>query len=135
MQYAIIEFGGKQHKVTAGAKINIEHQYKPEIKVLSFNDGAEMVFGAPYLSDIDVELERINDYLSDKVRVGRFKSKSRYRKLKGHRQPMSEFVVKSISAKSAKKQVVADTKNEVVKEEKKTTKKSSAGRAVKTNGA
>lgn len=102
MMYAIIKIGGKQLKIQEGDTIKLERQENLETEVIYFSDGKEVFIGTPVLNDVHVILEKIEDRLDTKIQVNRFKSKSRYRKSKGFRQPISILKVKSIS-KGAKK--------------------------------
>lgn len=117
-KFAVIQLGGKQFKVTRGTFFEIERQGKLDIKVLSYFDGKKMEIGEPYLKNIEVKAKVREEKLGDKVNVMRFKSKSRYRKKKGHRQPLSIIEIIFIGKKTTKK---AETKKEEPK--KKVTKK------------
>ncbi len=102
MTYAVIRLGGKQFKVQEGEKIELERQENAKAEVLLFSDGDNVYLGKPILSDYEVLLKEVEQKRGKKVRVGRFKSKSRYRKIKGHRQPLSVFEVGKMGKKSDK---------------------------------
>ena len=104
MTYAVIETGGKQYFVSPGLKLKIEKL--PESKgLISFNkvlfviDGNDVYIGKPYLENAAVLAERIGNLKSKKVIVFRYHSKTRYRKKKGHRQPLTEILVKDVKIK------------------------------------
>lgn len=101
MKYAIIALGGKQFIVEEGLDIRLERQGNPEAQVLFYKDEKDTLVGTPVLKDIKVELSKVKDY-EEKTDILRFKSKSRYRRRKGHKQPMSILRVESIAAKTSK---------------------------------
>ena len=75
-----------------------------------------MLIGTPIVEEYIVKLNKIDDSRGRKISIGRFKSKSRYRKITGHKQPLSTFEVVSISKKSKGTKVVEE--KPAVKEEK-----------------
>jgi large subunit ribosomal protein L21 len=94
MKYAIIELAGRQFMVKEGDTLEVTRQADLSCKTLFYKNEGDVKIGAPYLEDILVVLEKIEDKKDDKVVVARYKSKSRYRRKRGHRQPIS--VVKVI---------------------------------------
>lgn len=99
MKFAVIETGGKQYKVTAGQKLQVEKiPGEPGIsvsfdRVLLTADGGEASIGAPYLKGATVEAEILRQGRGEKKIVFRFHSKTRYRKKKGHRQHFTEVQI------------------------------------------
>lgn len=116
--YAVIQVGSRQYIVDEGTTLEVERQSNPEkIEVLMFSDGDKKYIGEPVLKDVKVVVEDVEDFKAKKIRVGRFKSKSRYRKVNGHRQPMTKLKIKSIEMISPKKAL--KTEEKVEKSEKK----------------
>lgn len=101
-KFAIIETGGKQYKVELGTKIKVEKldtQKGEKLsldKVLLIADGDTVEIGTPYIKDAAIEAEVVDAGKADKKIVFRYHSKTRYRKLKGHRQPFTEVKVKKV---------------------------------------
>lgn len=101
--YAVIEIGAKQFLVKKGDKITADKvSVKPgEIlkvsEVLLTHDGKETKIGQPYLEKVTVELVLESVGRGEKVRVAKFKAKSRSRKVIGHRQAESYLTVKEIN--------------------------------------
>ncbi|MBD3366225.1 50S ribosomal protein L21 [candidate division WWE3 bacterium] len=95
MKYAIIAVGGKQFIVEEGLEFRLERQDNPKAEVLYYKDGRTTQIGAPILENVEVKLSKVEDY-TKKTDIFRFKSKSRYRRRKGHKQPMSVLKVDSI---------------------------------------
>lgn len=103
MQFAVIETGGKQYRVSEGSAIRIEKL--PNVKegsavafdkVLLTDDGAKTVVGAPYISGVSVKGKVIEEGRNKKIEVIKYKAKSRYFKLRGHRQPFMKVRITSI---------------------------------------
>jgi large subunit ribosomal protein L21 len=100
MTFAIIETGAKQYKVQVGDRIQIERLTDKEFKegdtiifdsVVLTDDGSKTEVGTPTLSGKKVEAKFIEEVKGDKIRIQKFKSKSNYSKVTGHRQKL--FVV------------------------------------------
>ncbi len=105
MSFAIIETGSKQYKVKVGDKIKIEKisdEYNEGDsivfeKVLAFsNDGKEIELGKPALENKKVEAVLLKKEKGKKIRIQKFKSKSNYDKVLGHRQNYFLVEIKSI---------------------------------------
>ena len=119
MAYAVIRLGGKQFKVQEGDTLKLERQVALTPEVLMYADGDVVSVGLPTISNVTVKLSRVEDKRDKKVVVARFKSKSRYRKVNGHRQPITIIKVDSISSVSEKvKKAAATTKPAAKKEAK-----------------
>ena len=101
--YAVIEIGAKQFLVKQGDKITAD---KVSVKsgetlkvkeVLLVHDGKDTKIGQPYLENVSVDLALESVGKGEKIRVAKFKAKSRYRKVIGHRQAESYLTVKAIN--------------------------------------
>ena len=106
--FAVIETGGKQYKISSGAKINVEklpgvYKQGDKIifdKVLLSDDGKKTVVGTPYIKDAKVEAIFEENGRAKKLIVLKFKSKSNYSKKNGHRQPYTKVEGKKIKTKN-----------------------------------
>ncbi len=110
-EFAVIQTGGKQYKVSEGGLVTIEKiktegakgaEYKKGDKiafdeVLLVDDGKDTTIGTPYIKGAKVEAEIVEIGRARKVMVVKYKQKSRYLKRNGHRQPF--FKVKILSIK------------------------------------
>jgi len=103
MEFAVIQTGGKQYKVSKGSVVSIE-KMKGEFKkgdkitfdkVLLVDDGKNTTIGTPYIKGAKVEAELQEIGRAKKILVVKYKQKSRYLRRNGHRQPF--FKVKIIS--------------------------------------
>lgn len=103
-EFAVIETGGKQYKVSVGDVLVIEKlpgEYKEGKKitfdkVMLVDNGKDTTIGTPYISKAKVEAVFQEEGKGKKVLVVQFKSKSRYHKKKGHRQPYTKVKITSI---------------------------------------
>jgi large subunit ribosomal protein L21 len=119
-KYAVIKLGSKQYLVHEGDEIELERQKSPlKIDVLLYADESDVLIGNPYLSAVSVKTSVLEEKLGKKVRVARFKKKSRYDKVKGHRQPVSVVKIDKIS-NSEKKE---EDKEKTIKKDVKTSAK------------
>ena len=134
MKYAVIRIGGKQFKVEEGSVFKLPRQKTLATEVLLFSDGKKIEVGTPIVKGVTVKVEVLEE-TSEKTRVARYRSKSRYRKVTGHKQPISILKVKSIGTKPEKKAAEkTSAKKAPVKKaatKKTTTKKGTATKATK----
>lgn len=99
---AIIKTGGKQYVVSPGQKIKIEKIEKKEGNEITFREvlllekGKKIEIGNPLVKGAKVIGKVISQKKNKKVMILRYKSKTRYRKKKGHRQPFTEVEITKI---------------------------------------
>lgn len=107
MEFAVIQTGGKQYKVSKDTVVSIEKlkttgvDYKKGDKVsfdkvLLVDDGKNTTVGTPYITGAKVDAEIMEIGRAKKVMVLRYKQKSRYLKQNGHRQPFFKVKITSI---------------------------------------
>ncbi len=100
-KYAVILVGGKQFLVQEGDQLLVENlnqevNAKIELPILmSFNETNELEVGAPELAK-KASAEVIENVKGDKVRVAKFKSKVRYRKVRGFRPQLTKIKIVTI---------------------------------------
>lgn len=104
MEFAVIQTGGKQYKVSVGDVVKIEkiagtHKVGDKIvfdKVLLVDNGKDTTIGAPYIAGalVTAILQEIGR--DPKIDVIQYKQKSRYFKKKGHRQPHFKVKIESL---------------------------------------
>jgi len=101
--FAVIESGGKQHRVQegdvlrlekldaeAGASVNFD-------RVMLIGEGDEVTIGTPVVEGGSVTAEVVSHGRHDKVTVIKFKRRKDYDKKQGHRQHYTEVRVTGIS--------------------------------------
>jgi len=108
MKYAVIRLAGRPFRVSEGDKLKV-NRISPErisdeiragkgggVDVLLYVDDKTRNIGMPPVEGVGVELKVLEDKKDKKISVRRFRGKSRYRKKRGHRQPVSILEVVSI---------------------------------------
>jgi len=102
--YAVVETGGKQYRVAAGDKLEVEKlpveagQPYTFDKVLMVNNDGTVNVGAPTVDGASVDASVVEHIRGDKVVAFKFKRRKGYRKKKGHRQSLSVVEIKEIKA-------------------------------------
>jgi large subunit ribosomal protein L21 len=101
MSYAIISVGGKQHRVREGEWLLVERlgldegkTFEPRVLMLGGD-------GEPDLSPKDgaVTVRVVGHVLGDKIRIGKYRRRTGYRKHTGHRSKLTKIQIESIGAK------------------------------------
>ncbi|MCL5010171.1 MAG: 50S ribosomal protein L21 [Patescibacteria group bacterium] len=102
MHYAVFKTGGKQYKVSAGDVLDVEklplkkgsqHLLKD---VLLYVNKEIVKIGTPLVAGVCVKVKVLDSVKSGKIRVAKFKSKVRYRRVSGHRQNITRLMVEDI---------------------------------------
>ena len=104
MKTAIIKTGAKQYKVKEGDKIRIEilkgdYQIGDKIifdEVVLIDENNKTELGQPALEGKKVEAKLVGEGKGKKIRIQKFKSKSNYHKVQGHRQRYFEVEIVKI---------------------------------------
>ncbi len=103
-EFAVIQTGGKQYKVSKGSLVSIEkikgkYAKGDKIsfdKVLLVDDGKDTTIGTPYITGAKVDAEIVEIGRARKILVVKYKQKSRYLRRHGHRQPFFKVKITSI---------------------------------------
>ena len=101
--YAIVQTGGKQYRVQTGDTIRVEtlpHQDGESVElseVLMVSKDGDVSVGMPTVPKAKVTAEVVGHGRGKKIRVFKYKAKTRYRKMQGHRQDYTELKVTGIS--------------------------------------
>ena len=103
-EFAVIQTGGKQYKVSKGGTVSIEKikgEYKKGDKlsfdkVLLVQDADDTTIGTPYIKSAKVDAEVVEIGRARKILVVKYKQKSRYLRRNGHRQPFFKVKITSI---------------------------------------
>jgi large subunit ribosomal protein L21 len=110
MDFAVIETGGKQYQVSVGDELDVElvpgkagDKVTLE-KVLLIKDGETVKIGKPYLAGVALTAQIVDQKKAGKIRVARYRAKSRHRRVIGHRQRLTRVkVLKLVQKTTAKK--------------------------------
>jgi large subunit ribosomal protein L21 len=100
MSYAIISVGGKQYRVREGQRLTVDrlahgegNTFNPTVLLVG-GDGDTRI--AP--TDVTVTARVVADTLGEKIRIGKYKPKSGYRKHTGFRASLTQIEIESIGA-------------------------------------
>ncbi len=120
--YAIVEIAGQQFKVEKDQRYYV-HQLEGDPgsnvtfdNVLLLADNGKVSVGAPAVKGVQVKAKIEQHLKGDKVIVFKKKRRKGYKVKNGHRQRLTEVLIKEIGKKAApKKAATSDTKKETVK--------------------
>jgi len=100
MSYAIISLGGKQYRVREGERLLVDRlpteegkTFHPEVLMLGGDGQAEL---APKSAQVTARV--VGSPLGKKIRIGKYKPKSGYRRHTGFRAKLSQIEIESIGA-------------------------------------
>ena len=102
--FAVIENGGKQHKVAKGDHLQVELLTGDEGSKVEFNkvlmivDGKDSKVGTPFLEKAKVTGKVVRHGKSNKIKVFKMKRRKDYRRTQGHRQSFTEVLIEAISS-------------------------------------
>jgi len=105
MAYAVIQTGGKQYRVEAGAEIDVEKlDVEPGStvqisEVLLVSSDSSLHVGAPYIEGASVSATVVDQYKDDKVIAFKFRRRKGYHRTVGHRRRLTTLKIDSISTK------------------------------------
>ncbi len=99
--YAVIETQGKQHKVVEGQTLLVDRLEgevgtKVDLKVLLVGEDGNVEIGTPYVENAKVEAKIVEHKKDKKVLVFKKKRRKQYKKLNGHRQPITVLKIEKI---------------------------------------
>ena len=100
--YAIVKTGGKQYKVAVGDVVQVEKlEGEPGTEVsfpaLLVVDGTDVTADAEALGGVSVTGKVVEHTKGPKIRIHKFKNKTGYHKRQGHRQPLTDVVIRDIT--------------------------------------
>ncbi|MFL2698056.1 MAG: 50S ribosomal protein L21 [Gammaproteobacteria bacterium] len=100
--FAVIESGGKQHKVAEGESLRLELLSDDEgstiefDKVLMVSNGKDSKVGSPFVENAKVSAKVIRHGKDNKIKVFKMKRRKNYKRTYGHRQPFTEIQIEKI---------------------------------------
>jgi large subunit ribosomal protein L21 len=101
--YAVIESGGKQHRVVEGETLKLEKIETPTGETVEFDKvlmvgGEDLKIGTPLVEGSKVTAEVVAHGRHKKITIIKFNRRKHYRKQTGHRQWFTEVKITGISA-------------------------------------
>jgi len=115
--YAIISLGGKQYRVSEGERLLVDRlradegaTLEPRVLLVGGN-------GAPDLSPSATVTARVVGHeLGEKIRIGKYRRRTGYKKHTGHRSKLTRIEIESIGAAKRAAKAVAKPKAEKAEE-------------------
>jgi large subunit ribosomal protein L21 len=111
MSYAIISLGGKQFRVQEGQRLLVDRvstdegkTFTPELLLLGGDGGADL---SPKAT---VTVRVVRHVKGEKIRIGKYRPKSGYKRHNGFRASLSQIEIESIGERAAAKAKPADEK-------------------------
>jgi large subunit ribosomal protein L21 len=103
MTYAIVKLGGKQYRVQEGEKLLVNRLALEENKtfhpeVLFVGGGGGQAELAP--KGVQVTAKVVGHVLGDKIRIGKYKKRTGYKRHNGFRAKLSQVQIETISKAS-----------------------------------
>lgn len=104
MEYAIVEAAGKQYRVQKGELLVLDNQNQAAgskivfDKVLLWVNNTSSLIGQPYLDGVQVLANVQKEQKGAKIRVAKFRAKSNYRRVHGHRQRQTVLKIEDIKS-------------------------------------
>ncbi len=103
MDYAVIKTGGKQYRVSKDSVIEVERlglnpgeNFTVEDVLLYVKDGKSKI-GKPRLTDMKIKATVLEHTKGEKLRISKFKAKSKYRRVTGYRQYLTKIKILALS--------------------------------------
>ena len=102
--YAVVRSGSKSYRVEEGNQITVDRRKGDAGETVTFDqvllvaDGVRVRAGAPFVSDAKVTAEIVGHGRGPKIRVFKYKNKTRSRKTRGHRQEETTLKITKIEA-------------------------------------
>ena len=100
--FAVIESGGKQHRVEEGEVLRLEKLAAGPGETVTFDrvlliaEGDDIKVGTPFVDGGEVTAEVVGEGRGDKVMLIKFKRGKNYHRKQGHRQSYTEVRVTGI---------------------------------------
>tara|TARA_B100000900_G_scaffold16468_1_gene13003 strand:- start:74 stop:385 length:312 start_codon:yes stop_codon:yes gene_type:complete len=102
--YAVIETGGKQHRVIEGELIRVEKIEAETGSIIDFDrvlmvgEGEAVKVGTPVVEGARVSAEVVQHGRGSKVSILKFKRRKHHMKRQGHRQWFTEIKITGINS-------------------------------------
>lgn len=102
---AVIKTGGKQYIVSEGKTLTVEKiesevgsKIEFDAMLISDEEGSDVKIGTPIVDGAKISAVIKEHGRAKKISVIKYKSKSRYRRNIGHRQPFTKIQIEKITA-------------------------------------
>ena len=103
MKHAVFAIAGSQFKIEENQKLSVnnlnlkEGEKSTSDQVLLIADDKEVKVGTPTVKGASIEFTVLKNYQGEKVKVFKYKQKSRYRKTRGFRAQLTQIQINKIN--------------------------------------
>jgi large subunit ribosomal protein L21 len=118
-KYAIIAIGGSQYRVSEGERLLVDRvahdekkTFHPSILFVGGDGTAEL---SPKNAQVTARV--VEHVLGPKVRIGKYRQRTGYRRHAGHRSQLTEIEIESIGVKRARAKKAPDEKQAATMED------------------
>ena len=105
---AVFQVAGKQFRGEKGDVLvvpNLNKDKGEKVKfdeVLMLTEKDDVTVGNPFIANASIEAEVLDSGKDDKVRIYKYKRRTKYRRTQGHRQDFTEIKISKINKATAK---------------------------------
>ncbi len=102
MKYAVISLAGAQYKITEGLELSVNNLNKEKGDKLVLDqvhlvvEDGKVSLGEPLVKNATIEATVVDNFKDKKVRVAKFRAKSRHRVVNGFRALKTKIIVNKI---------------------------------------
>lgn len=101
--WAVVKISGKQYKIQEGETMEVDRIQSPKDtisfdEILLIKKEKSLVFGSPYIKGAKVKAKVLENFRAKKIKVVKFKSKSKYLRTRGHRQEKTKVKIEKIES-------------------------------------
>ena len=101
MSYAIISLGGKQYRVSEGQRLLVDRLDVEEGRPSRLTCSSSAATGTPSLAprDVTVTVKVVGEQRGPKIRIGKYKKRTGYKRHTGFRAALTQIEIESIGGK------------------------------------
>lgn len=115
MKYAIVESSGSQLRVEEGMTVEVDRLSEPvgaevRLPVILLADGGSVQIGNPLVKGLAISARVVEHSRRAKIRVFKYKAKTRYRRRHGHRQQVTKLTIDKIGESVGSEQAISELK-------------------------
>jgi large subunit ribosomal protein L21 len=110
MSYAIISLGGKQYRVQEGERLLVDRlpteagkTFHPTILMIGGDGKADLE-----AKGVTVTARVVDHVLGEKIRIGKYRRRTGYKRHNGHRSRLSQIEIEKIATKAAARKKTED---------------------------
>ena len=101
-KYAVVKIAGLQYRVAEGDEIdvnNLNQEKDTELvleEILLLAEDDKIKIGQPFIKGVKIKAKVVDEFKGKKIRVATYKSKARFRKVKGFRPSLTKIKIEKI---------------------------------------